>query len=72
MLLAVPFVLGSFRSAGAGTRMMLGLLIGIGFFLLQRLIESGTVVFQLNPVLLAWLPTALLALVTFVLLARTR
>jgi len=48
------------------------MLIGIGFFLLQRLIESGTVVFQLNPVLLAWLPTALLALVTLVLLARTR
>jgi lipopolysaccharide export system permease protein len=72
VLLAIPFVLGSLRSAGAGTRMMLGLLIGIGFFLLQRLIESGTVVFQLNPVLLAWLPTALLALLTFVLLARTR
>jgi lipopolysaccharide export system permease protein len=65
-------VLGSFRSTGTGTRMMLGMLIGIGFFLLQRLIESGTVVFQLNPVLLAWLPTALLALVTLVLLARTR
>jgi lipopolysaccharide export system permease protein len=72
VILAVPFVLGSFRSAGTGTRMMLGLLIGIGFFLLQRLIESGTVVFQLNPVLLAWLPTALLALVSFILLARTR
>jgi lipopolysaccharide export system permease protein len=72
VLLAIPFVLGSLRSAGAGTRMLLGLLIGIGFFLLQRLIESGTVVFQLNPVLLAWLPTALLALVTFTLLARTR
>ena len=51
---------------------LIGLLIGFGFFLLQRLIESGTVVFQLNPVLLAWLPTALLALVTFILLARTR
>jgi lipopolysaccharide export system permease protein len=72
VVLAVPFVLGSFRSAGAGTRMLLGLLIGMVFFVLQRLIESGTVVFQLNPVLLAWLPTALLALVTFILLARTR
>ena len=72
VLLAIPFVLGSMRSAGTGTRMMLGLLIGIGFFLLQRLIESGTVVFQLNPVLLAWLPTALLALLTLGLLARTR
>jgi lipopolysaccharide export system permease protein len=65
-------VLGSLRSAGAGTRMMLGLMIGIGLFLLQRLIESGTVVFNLNPVLLAWLPTTLLALVTLMLLVRVR
>ncbi len=72
VLLAIPFVLGSLRTAGAGTRMLMGLVLGVGFFLLQRLIESGTVVFNLNPVLLAWLPTALLALVVFVLLARVR
>jgi lipopolysaccharide export system permease protein len=72
VLLAIPFVLGSMRAAGTGTRMMLGLLLGIGFFLLQRLIESGTIVYNLNPVLLAWFPTTLLVLVTFVLLARAR
>jgi len=72
VLLAVPFVLGSLRSAGAGTRTMLGLALGIGLFLLQRLIESGTVVFDLNPVVLAWLPTALLAAVTVLLLSRAR
>jgi lipopolysaccharide export system permease protein len=72
VLLAVPFVLGSLRSAGAGARTMVGLLLGVGFFLMQRLIESGTVVFALDPVLLAWLPTGLLALVTFGLLARAR
>jgi lipopolysaccharide export system permease protein len=71
-LLAIPFALGPLRSAGAGTRMLLGLILGIGFFLLQRLIESGTVVFALNPVLLAWLPTALLASLTLVLVAKTR
>jgi lipopolysaccharide export system permease protein len=72
VLLAIPFVLGSLRSAGAGTRMLMGLLLGVAFFLLQRLIESGTVVFALNPVVLAWLPTTLLALVTITLLARAR
>ena len=72
VLLAVPFVLGSMRSAGAGARAMLGLAIGIGFFLLQRLIESGTIVFHLDPVILAWLPTALLATVTLLLLASAR
>jgi lipopolysaccharide export system permease protein len=72
VLLAIPFILGSMRSAGAGTRAMLGLVIGIAFFLLQRLIESGTIVFNLDPVILAWLPTALLATATLLLLARAR
>jgi len=72
VLLAIPFVLGSLRSAGAGARMLMGLLLGLGFFVLQRLIESSTVVFALNPVALAWLPTALLAVVTTGLLARAR
>jgi lipopolysaccharide export system permease protein len=72
VLLAIPFVLGSLRSAGAGTRMMMGLLLGIAFFVLQRLIESSTVLFNLNPVLLAWLPTTLLATVSLGLLARAR
>jgi lipopolysaccharide export LptBFGC system permease protein LptF len=39
---------------------------------LQRLIESSTVLFNLNPVLLAWLPTTLLATVSLGLLARAR
>jgi len=72
VLLAIPFVLGSLRSAGTGTRMLLGLVAGVALFLLQRLIESGTVVFDLNPILLACLPSALLATVTLLLLARAR
>jgi lipopolysaccharide export system permease protein len=72
VLLAVPFVLGPLRAAGAGARTLLGLGIGIVFFLVQRLIESGTVVFQLDPVVLAWLPTVLLGIVAVTLLARAR
>jgi lipopolysaccharide export system permease protein len=72
VLLAIPFVLGSLRSSGAGTRMLIGLLLGICFFLLQRLIESGTIVFALDPVVLAWIPTAALGMVTLLLLARAR
>jgi lipopolysaccharide export system permease protein len=72
VLLAIPFVLGSLRSSGAGTRTLMGLLLGIVFFLLQKLIESGTVVFDLNPLVLAWIPTALLGFVTLSLLARAK
>jgi hypothetical protein len=38
----------------------------------QRLIESGTVVFALNPVILAWIPTAAMGMVTLLLLARAK
>src|SRR5215469_4747538 len=72
VLLAIPFVLGPLRSAGAGARMLMGLMLGITFFILQRFIETGTSFFSLNPVLLAWTPTALLAAVTLALLARAR
>ena len=72
VLLAIPFVLGSMRGSGTGARMMIGLLIGIGFFLVQRLIESGTVVFDLNPVVLAWAPTFLLGAITITLLVRAK
>ncbi len=72
VLLAIPFVLGPLRSAGAGARLLLGLLLGLGFFFLQRFIESGTIVFNLDPVMLAWLPTTILVVVTLGLLARVR
>jgi lipopolysaccharide export system permease protein len=72
VLLAVPFVFGSLRSAGGGARTMLGLMIGIAFFLLQRMLESGALVFDMNPMLLAWVPAALFAGVSLGLIARTR
>jgi lipopolysaccharide export system permease protein len=72
VLLAIPFVLGPMRSSGTGARLLVGLLLGLGFFFLQRFIESGTIVFDLNPVILAWLPTTVLVLVSMGLLARVR
>ncbi|MGE0582286.1 MAG: LPS export ABC transporter permease LptG [Steroidobacteraceae bacterium] len=72
VLLAVPFVFGPLRSSGTGARTMIGLLIGIVFFLAQRMLESGAIVFDAPPMLLAWLPTLCLATVAVALVARTR
>jgi lipopolysaccharide export system permease protein len=60
-LLAVPFVFGSLRAAGAGSRTLIGVLIGVSFFFAQRMLESGAVVFDASPFVLAWLPTFVLA-----------
>ena len=71
-LLAVPFVFGSLRGSGAGARTLLGVLIGVAFFFIQRMLESGAVVFNASPLVLAWFPTVLLGTVAIVLIARTR
>lgn len=72
VLLALPFLFGSLRSAGSGARATFGLVLGLGYFTLQRMVASGTIAFQLDPLLLAWLPTAVLALATAALVARMR
>jgi lipopolysaccharide export system permease protein len=71
-LLAVPFVFGSLRSAGSGARTVIGLLLGIGFFLAQQMLESGAVVFDTDPMILAWIPTTVMAVLGLTLIARTR
>ena len=71
-VLAVPFVLGSLRGTGTGARMVVGIGIGLAWFLLSRTLADGGAVWELNPVLIAWLPTLLLAVATLWMLRRTR
>jgi lipopolysaccharide export system permease protein len=71
-LLALPFVFGPLRTTGAGTRTVVGILLGVVFFLITRTIENGGQLFGLNPVLVGWLPTAAIAFCTFVAISRTR
>lgn len=70
MLLAVPFVFGSLRNAETGARAMLGLALGLLWYIAQRMVESGAMAFALDPLLLAWLPTATLAVVAAMLIYR--
>jgi lipopolysaccharide export system permease protein len=72
VLLALPFLFGSLRASGNGARATLGMILGMGYFILQRMVESGTIAFALDPLFLAWLPTTVLAAAVAVLIARIR
>jgi len=72
VLFALPFGFGSLRSTSLSARMALGFGLGILYFFSQRLVESGTLVFRLNPLILAWIPTALLGAAGLVLIWRAR
>jgi lipopolysaccharide export system permease protein len=71
-ILALPFVFGSLRSAGAGARLLVGLIIGLAYYVTGGVLTSGGEVYGLDPVAIAWAPTVLLMLVTAVAFARIR
>jgi len=57
VLLAVPFVFGSVRQGGVGQRIFVGFLIGLTFYILDRLIGQMSVVYALPAWLGASVPT---------------
>jgi len=71
-LLALPFVFGPLRTTGAGTRTVIGVLLGVLFFLITRTVENGGQLFNLNPMLIGWLPTMGVTLCTIIAISRTR
>ena len=72
VMLAVPFALGSTRSGSGGVRTVLGVMAGVAFVLLAKVMENSGQVFSLPPVVVAWTPTALLAAITTGVLVRIR
>jgi lipopolysaccharide export system permease protein len=71
-VLALSFAFGQLRRAGTGARMLIGIVIGLAYFLLSRSLADGGEVFDLDPLLVGWLPTLLLAAVAFGATLRAR
>ena len=71
-VLALAFVFGSLRTGGAGARLMIGIVIGLAYYLASEMLANSGQVFNLNPAMVAWLPSAALAVVTFIALSRIR
>ncbi len=72
LLLAMPFVFGPLRSSSTGQRMLIGMLIGIGFYVFNSIFMQAGIVFGLNPLISAWLPTVILAATGIVAVRRIK
>ena len=59
-------------ATGTGARTVVGIMIGVVFFLMAKMLESGGEVFNMPPLMVAWLPTVLLTIITFVAVSRVR
>lgn len=70
ILLTIPVLLGSSRSGGIGHRVFFGVLVGIGFFLLNRTFNYMSILYSINPILTAIAPPLVLLGVVAVLFRR--
>jgi len=71
-ILALAFVFGSLRTGGTGARLLIGVVIGLAYYLASEMLANSGQVFNLNPAVVAWAPTVVLFLITVVALARIR
>lgn len=58
LFIAMPFIFAHQRNAAAGQRLLIGIFIGIGFFLANRVLANVVVVYGAPPVFAAALPIA--------------
>ncbi|SIT72587.1 lipopolysaccharide export system permease protein [Ectothiorhodosinus mongolicus] len=56
LLLALPFIFGPLRAGGTGQRLFVGMLLGIGFHLVNQTLAHGGLIWGLPPALSATLP----------------
>ena len=70
VLLAVPFIFGPLRSVSSGHRIMIGTLVGIGFYILGQVVNYIGLVYEFNPLLTAVTPTLFFFGVALMMLRR--
>ena len=57
LILAVPFVFGNARAGGLGRNLFLGIMLGLGFFVLNKALGYIVLVYGVHPFVGATLPT---------------
>ncbi|MGQ9659131.1 MAG: LPS export ABC transporter permease LptG [Thermochromatium sp.] len=70
ILIAIPLLLGSSRSTGMGRRMLIGILIGLVYYVLSRTLAYLALLFGMNALLAAIAPPMLFIAAALLLLRR--
>lgn len=72
LLVSTPFVIGIKRGTGVGARLIIGILIGLSFNILDQLISHLGIVYSFNPLLTALLPSTLVLMAAAYAINRLR
>ena len=71
LLVATPFVIGVKRGVNVGSRMMIGIVIGMSFNILDKIFGHVGLIYDFNPFLMAIFPSLLVSGLSFYALRRT-
>lgn len=72
VLLAISFVFGPLREATMGFRIFVAIAIGLGFTIIQRLMEPASLLYGFSPVLAVLFPIMVCLLLGSILMQRVR
>lgn len=72
MFLAIPFIFGPLRTVTMGFRLVMGLIVGFSFYILNQFFGPFSMVFQFPPILAALFPTILFSGVAFYIMQKSR
>jgi lipopolysaccharide export system permease protein len=72
LLVAVPFVLTVRRETSMGQRIVIGVTFGLGFYLFNRMFGHFGLIYEMNPIVAAAVPTVLVFVGAITAIARLR
>ncbi|MFT5064129.1 MAG: lipopolysaccharide export system permease protein [Gammaproteobacteria bacterium] len=71
-LLALPFVFGPMRSSAVGQRLAIGIMLGLTYYMFNKIVADAGYVFGLQPFWAAILPFSILVLVSVFAVSRSQ
>jgi lipopolysaccharide export system permease protein len=72
LLLAVPFVFAAPRAVSMGRRILLAIIVGFIFYILNAFFGQFSIVFQFHPIIAALFPTLIFAMAGYFYMLRVR
>ena len=73
LMIAVPLVLtSSSRTGGAGQRILVGVMIGVVFFVLNRVVNQMGIIYGITPIISAGLPSIIVIALSMMMIRRLR
>jgi lipopolysaccharide export system permease protein len=71
LMLSIPFVLGSMRSVSVGQRILVGTLLGIVYFLIDKASSHVGLVYNVTPIIAVFAPIILFSGLAYIMLKKT-